>query len=159
MNTALTKNQPSFYLFAQIYKSNICHGNVFVSSTCDCAVLPWFVSPLLWQAVGQIPFAPHSALSLPKSGWYHLLGWQNIHSHLLFEMLAKKYGFGLPFIFYCYSHFQKQLQSREGCSRPTANLPFQGSIITHMVVIGVEGGALSKDLIGELPRCRDPIGR
>ena len=33
MNTALTKNQPSFYLFAQIYKSNICHGNVFVSST------------------------------------------------------------------------------------------------------------------------------
>ena len=36
---------------------------------------------------------------------------------------------------------------------------FQGSIITHMVLIGVEGGALSEDLIGELPRCRDPIGR
>ena len=44
-------------------------------------------------------------------------------------------------------------------SRPTANLLFQGSIITHMVLIGVEGWALSEDLIGELPRCRDPIGR
>ena len=52
-----------------------------------------------------------------------------------------------------------QVQAREGYSRPTDNLPFQGSIITHMVLIGVEGGALSEDLIGELPRCRDPIGR
>ena len=82
-----------------------------------------------------------------------------MNSHLFFEMLAKKHGFGLPFIFTVTLISRSNSSSREGCSRPTANLPFQGSIITHMVLIGVEGGALSEDLIGELPRCRDPIGR
>ena len=44
----------------------------------DLSRLCWFV----WQAVGQISLGPHSALPWQKSGWYHLLGLQNIHSHL-----------------------------------------------------------------------------